>query len=533
MRVGAENRFSFGGSRKKLAVPLAVVIFGMMICGEVSANEVTDVDLWVRFASDSNPQNEITICRCKYWAKMEWSAGTGDEELENNPFYIEIWETGEPTGPEDNDYYPPSGGRIAHYLAGSTVREWQFEITSAFALTVGTHHIRAWAHRDDTVSPNKWEWSSSCTVHVVNVDWIQYDDPDTGWTNIDAGLPAWPLYVRKGTTVTFKAVPEPSDAPWPSGKPVWGGTSGASGTGSTTQVTFDTLSTSLTNYKTVSAECDNTVTIYVIVFDLEGVLTPADNFSGRHTEYYGIEEEVALDFRTDPWSVPANLAGGLEWTRLGGVGTLSNAGEDGTADYDAGATNGSVGLRITIKSGPSKGEFESYGKIIVKPSGTRMTRVNPSNVYHIQGEASAGIKLYYWLDPKNVSFKYLTFGEGSCPSSNVWGFYSQCHPWNSYPSGSQVSGHTQNTFGTILGGHITTGCRVQLPDYAFTGSANPYAAGSFTWSIPTQYIDDTSSRNTFGSNQNHVSTYQANGDAAQAKGGQSGPAALDDPNSSY
>lgn len=195
MRVGAENRFSFGGSRKKLAVSLAVVIFGMMICGEVSANEVTDVDLWVRFESDSNPQNEITICRCKYWAKMEWSAGTGDEELENNPFYIEIWETGEPTGPEDNDYYPPSGGRIAHYLAGSTVREWQFEITSAFALTVGTHHIRAWAHRDDTVSPNKWEWSSSCTVHVVKVDYVD----------------ASPANICIYESSTFTAHPDPAD----------------------------------------------------------------------------------------------------------------------------------------------------------------------------------------------------------------------------------------------------------------------------------------------------------------------------------
>jgi len=76
MRVGAENRFSFGGRSKKLAVSLAVVIFGMTICGEVSANEVYDVDLWVRFEPDSNPEDEISACRCKYWAKMEWSAGT-------------------------------------------------------------------------------------------------------------------------------------------------------------------------------------------------------------------------------------------------------------------------------------------------------------------------------------------------------------------------------------------------------------------------------------------------------------------------
>jgi hypothetical protein len=70
-------------------------------------------------------------------------------------------------------------------------------------------------------------------------------------------------------------------------------------------------------------------------------------------------------------------------------------------------------------------------------------------------------------------------------------------------------------------------------DGAFSGAANPYAAGSFTWSIPTQYIDDTATRNSFGSNQNHVSTYQASGYATQAKGGQSGSAALNAASSGY
>ena len=76
------------------------------------------------------------------------------------------------------------------------------------------------------------------------------------------------------------------------------------------------------------------------------------------------------------------------------------------------------------------------------------------------------------------------------------------------------------------GGNSATGCKVGTMDQAFTGAANPYAAGSFTWSIPTQYIDDTATRHTFGSNQNHVSTFLATGYATQAKGGQSGSAAL-------
>jgi len=372
-------------------------------------------------------------------------------------------------------------------------------------------------------------------VTIVEVDKIQYDDPDSGWTDITGTL-----YVMYGTSVQFKAIPNPSGASWPSGKPVWGGTSGASGTGETTLVTFYSMSSSTSDYKTITAKCGNTVTENIIVYHFVGDFTPSDDFSGRSDIKYGLEEIVALDFIIDPTGVSASQAGGLEWTKTG-VGDISSAGNDGTADYDAEENPGNVTFRLTVKSGPSKGKYQWYSKTVVLPSGTRMTRVNPNTVWHWQYYASAGIKLYYWLDPKYVSFKYLTFGEDSCPSTNVSGFYLTCEPWappppptNSYPNGTQQAGHPQNTFGAILGGNITTGCRVDLPDYASTGAADPYAAGSFTWSIPTQYIDDTSTRNTFGSNQDHVSTFQANGDATQTKGGQPpGSAALNDATSGY
>lgn len=356
---------------------------------------------------------------------------------------------------------------------------------------------------------------------IVEVDWVQYLDPDTGYTNIQSS-PDFPLYVRKGTTVTFKAIPNPSGASWPSGKPVWGGSSGASGTGETTTVTFNTLSSTLSDYKTVTAECSNTITIYVIVFDFEGVFTPKDNFSGRHIMYYGIEEKVDLSFETDPWSVTAGQAGGLEWEKGSGPGTVSNAGEDGFADYDAGATNGTVWLILQIKSGPSKDNWKGYQKNIVLPSGTRMTRAT-GNVKHNQGTASAGIALYYWLDPKNVSFKYLTFGEGSCPATGATGIYVTAPPGN----------HLQNYFGAILEGNSTTGCRVNVTDHAWTERFPWAPGGTFTWNIPTQYIDDTSTRNTFGSNQNQVPIIQANGYTTMSKGGQSGSAAVNDPPSGW
>ncbi len=100
-------------------------------------------------------------------------------------------------------------------------------------------------------------------VRVVEVDEMHYDDPTTGYTNITSTL-----YVRKGTTVTFKAVKYPVGL-WPSDKPVWGGSAGATGTGYTTKyVYFNTVSSSSTDYKTVTAECGNTKTVNVIVYEI-------------------------------------------------------------------------------------------------------------------------------------------------------------------------------------------------------------------------------------------------------------------------
>jgi len=376
--------------------------------------------------------------------------------------------------------------------------------------------------------------STSRTVTIVEVSKIQYLDPDTGYADITGTL-----YVCIGTIVTFKAIPNPSGVSWPGA--VWDGTCGASGSGEIAYVKFRTLSSSTTDYKTVTATCGNTVTVNVIVYDYQGKLDPNDNFDGRSQSCYGLEEIVDLGWDITPCGLTPIEIGGLTWYLLDGVGYLDADPWYGTGVYDAGESAGGVTLVLVVMSGPSAGAgfFNPYDRTVIAPSGTRMTRVN-NKVWHIQGCASAGFALYYWLDPTSVSFKYLKFGEGSCPSTNVSGFYLKCEPWlgsytpptNTYPNGTQQAGHTQLPPAAIQGGNIITGCRVEETDYAGTGPANPYAAGSFTWHIPTQYIDDTGTRNTFGY-QDHVSSFEANGDATQVKGGQPDSASLNDPDSGF
>jgi hypothetical protein len=194
----------------------------------------------------------------------------------------------------------------------------------------------------------------------------------------------------------------------------------------------------------------------------------------------------------------------------------------GAADYDTGASAGGVTLILEVLSGPCEGAVKSYVRSVIAPSGTRMTRVNPNNVWHIQGHASAGIALYYWLDPTNVSFKYLTFGEGSCPATGATGIYVADPPGN----------HAQNYFGNILGGSSTTGCRVELMDGPKTGRYPWAPGGTFTWGIPSEYVDDTTTRHSFGT-QNHVATIDPNGYTTMSKGGQSGSAAVNAPTSGW
>ncbi len=353
--------------------------------------------------------------------------------------------------------------------------------------------------------------SKTTKIAVIEVEKIQYKIGSGDYADVPN-----PLIVAKGADVNFKAIKSPAVVTWPSGKPVWGGE--ASGTGETTSVTFNTTSINSTDYKTVTAECGNTVTANVIVFDFEGTLTPVDDFDQRSKTKYGLYEQVVLDFTTIPEGITASQAGGLRWMKSSGVGAVSNAeNDDGTADYDAQVTAGAVTLRLTNLS---SGIYKSYSMTVVAPSGTRMTRVN-INVFHTKYTASAGIALYYWLDPKDVSFTYLSFGEGSCAAENTTGIFVS------------RGDHEENEFGEILGGDITNGCRVSLPDQAWE-SRNPwFPGGTFTWNIPTQYIVGTTFRYTFGNNQPHTITIYDTGFTRVDKDGQAGWADVNDESSSF
>ena len=106
-------------------------------------------------------------------------------------------------------------------------------------------------------------------VTSVSVASVQYKDPSSGNFVPVSGT----LYVLKDTKITFKAIPNPNTATFAAGQPTWSGTSGASGTGQTTDVQFGTVSTSATDYKTVvvtsdAAASDTNNSVKVVVTNL-------------------------------------------------------------------------------------------------------------------------------------------------------------------------------------------------------------------------------------------------------------------------
>jgi len=117
-------------------------------------------------------------------------------------------------------------------------------------------------------------------VNVVRVEKLQYLDGTT-WKDVPT-----PFYVAKDTTLSFRAVPDPAGAPWPTGKPVWGGS--ASGTSGTASVTFATVGS-----QTVSAECGNTVTVTIVVLEL--TQTPTTTTRGQNATFTIVGGAVAAN----------------------------------------------------------------------------------------------------------------------------------------------------------------------------------------------------------------------------------------------
>jgi GT2 family glycosyltransferase len=271
--------------------------------------------------------------------------------------------------------------------------------------------------------------------------------------------------------------------------------------------------------QSITASCGSTSkTLSLTVVAVNGVLTPADNFAGRITTNFGVAELIHLSFTASPTRTAAQL-GGLRWVQTSGpAGTLSNNTGNGTADFTAPGTAGTVGLQLVVVSGLNAGCVVFKTSItIVAPSDAVMIQEPGTSLRHTNGQWSIGFYGQMFLRPTNVSFNRITFGEDggldahgnpkvpSVASGFLAGFNNIAHPLGALlPVGT---------------GNVTNGCQVLAFDTVDSSTLpGPFSVGDFLWAIPWQFSVDGITRTTF-TTANHHNTADAAGTATGSKKG--------------
>lgn len=337
----------------------------------------------------------------------------------------------------------------------------------------GQYCIDAEHHVEDTDYSVLYAQSYDCmNIEPSIIKRIQYLVPNTTNYEDASGY----LYVLKGTNVEFQGTKD-------NGTQIvgtWSGTSGISGTTGTANVTFNTVSSSETDYKTVTfSNSFSQKTINVIVYELSGTMIPVDNFSGRSQSDYGIGEKVNLNFSTNP-VLTSTTIGGLEWKIISGSGVIANdANLVGTGVYTAPDAAGSEVIKIEISSGPSKGSGQTFNKTIVAPSSAVSVQDTTYGTYwYTLANCGVGFYLNPRMRPLNVSFNQLLFYEGEVLPTTATGYFLP----------QQNEKHETGQQYTVGNGNLTTGSIINFIDgVGFDGPA-PCSSGEFIWDIPWKIV---------------------------------------------
>jgi len=354
-------------------------------------------------------------------------------------------------------------------------------------------------------------------LNATSVNKIQYQGA-TGFVDIPATL-----YVLKGTSVTFKAIPAPDGSVWPANTPTWGGV--ASGTGATTAVAFNTLSTSATDFKTVTAALGNTITVNVVVYDINPIAKPADQFSPTRSQTtYGIGETVNLSFTTSPSGVTPDS---IQWTVVGGGIVNANT-------YTASPTPGAVTLTLRLTTGPSLGVSRSLNPQVIAPStGSELNFDGTDQKYHLQNTTSAAFYGYFIASsPTSVSFAKVKIREVDVTAFTATGMLasfaglyhktgtttpSTTLDWSPlfYDNTLKVWRVGSSTPANDLADAVGFKLAPDKTKYGVTG----YAAGSAIYKIPWNYQVTGGSDTKFDTVIHDSEVVDNTGAATQSKGG--------------
>jgi hypothetical protein len=134
------------------------------------------------------------------------------------------------------------------------------------------------------------------------------------------------------------------------------------------------------------------------------VLTPFDKFSGHSKVRFGVGEEVKVDVTETP---PSNPAPSLEWSVKSGSAAVHNGKVAGQGTLKCGNKPGAVVLEL--RNTKDKSLVATQRLEVVAPTGAQFKH-KPINVAH-----GAGFQGEIYLEPTDVSFKWVEMREGEAP----------------------------------------------------------------------------------------------------------------------
>jgi len=193
---------------------------------------------------------------------------------------------------------------------------------------------------DDPESAGRYEVWAYChgaddeEVCIVVVDGVEYGFNGTDdWQTAPPILQQGKIYVPTGQKVYFKALPDPSDAQWPSGKPDWfDEEQDPQGEGPIVHRTFSLASEDPQQPYEMWAECGNEDGIAVLACDLEAWQyehpTQPDNWVGlSHDEVIHVPLGETVDFRAKFYHCADSswMEGDITWECVGCTGSPTGA----------------------------------------------------------------------------------------------------------------------------------------------------------------------------------------------------------------
>jgi hypothetical protein len=274
-------------------------------------------------------------------------------------------------------------------------------VTTAIAgLPVGYHDIMATCGSS----------SASANVAAVQVLKIQYLQPGPSGTWQDV---SGTLYVPAGLTISFKAFPDPPGAPWPSGKPVWSGTSGASGSGETTTVPFIAVAANVGDTKTVIATCGNQKVATTLTYAWAPKFEPVIKFTGRSMTKFAVGEDIDLDVTITPPGLSAATVGDFKWENYDGTGVLNAPLLNGKGIYLGPETAANVTLSLLHWpkiGGGNLVQIKSVDLPFIVPTDLFFRNKFPW-VYHVTGSYSIGVVATMEVLPGDVAWDNVRFFE--------------------------------------------------------------------------------------------------------------------------